>query len=441
MSLGKFSSATGIDDVGDSLHRLAARMYPICRSITGSGVRSTLEILQEFAPFQVHEVPSGTQVLDWTVPLEWNIRDAWIKGPDGRIIVSLHHHNLHVVGYSMPFRGTVSLEELRPHLHSIPAKPDVIPFCNTFYQDGWGFCLADRVARELCHGSYEVCIDSTLLPGSLTYGELVLPGETTDEVLLSAHICHPSLANDNLSGLAIAAHVAAYLAKRQHRLTYRIILAPVTIGAITWLAQNGGSVANIKHGLVLALLGDSGGVTYKRSREGTHCVDKVAEYVLGRRGKAHRVVPFSPYGYDERQYGSPGFNLPVGCLMRTPHGEFPEYHTSADNLDFIKEAALENSLDVLLEILSILDRDRTYENLSPFGEPQLGRRGVYRAMADRANGDESEMSLLWVLNQSDGSKSLLDIAEVAGLPFEAIYSSTKMLQSLNLLREVNQIPS
>ena len=424
---------------GKELHQLATRLYPICRSITGDGVRETLAIVKEHVPLRIHEVPTGAQVLDWTVPREWNIRDAYVKDAQGRRVVDFNRSNLHVVGYSVPVRATLTLDELRPRLHSLPDKPDLVPYRNSFYKEDWGFCLSHRQLLALEAGEYEVCIDSTLKDGSLTYGEITLPGfpefagSGKDEVLLSCHVCHPSLCNDNLSGIGVATYLARYLAARPHRFTYRILFLPVTIGAITWLARNQEDLSRIRHGLVLSLLGDAGKMTYKKSRRGNADVDRAAAHVLRHSGKDHAVEEFIPYGYDERQFCSPGFNLPVGCLMRTPHGRYPEYHTSGDNLEFIKPESLEHSLGTALAILEVLEKDARWLNTSPKGEPQLGRRGLYRAMADRGDSDWNEMSMLWVLNQSDGSHSLLDIAERSGLPFATIEGAARALRQHGLL--------
>jgi aminopeptidase-like protein len=442
-SIASLKSILGEERPGASMHALAARLYPLCRSITGKGVRQTLSILREAVPLEMHEVPTGTQVLDWTVPREWNIRDAWIKNARGERVIDFQACNLHVAGYSVPVRATMTLEELRPRLHSLPDKPDLIPYRNSFYKEDWGFCLSHRQLQNLPDGKYEVCIDSTLADGHLTYGELTLPGRTApgsvpDEVLISCHVCHPSLANDNLSGIAVAHALARYLAVTPHRHTYRLLFLPVTIGALTWLARNENNLGRVRHGLVLSLLGDSGPMTYKRSRRGDALVDRAAAHVMGQ--AKGRVEDFIPYGYDERQFCSPGFNLPVGCLMRTPHGRFPEYHTSGDNLAFIKAENLEDSLANCLAILDILERDAVFLNLNPKGEPQLGRRGLYRAMADRTDGDWNEMSMLWALNLGDGGHSLLDIAERSGLPFAVIRKSADVLREHGLLAESGTVP-
>lgn len=433
MDLKGLKTALGENDPGAAMHALASRLYPLCRSITGSGVRQTLGILKETLPLTLSEVPTGTQVLDWTVPREWNIRDAYIKDSRGNRVVDFQAHNLHVVGYSIPVHAKMRLEELRPRLHSLPDKPDFIPYRNSFYKDDWGFCLTHKQLLALKDDEYEVRIDSALTDGNLTYGEITLPGTSREEILISCHVCHPSLANDNLSGIAVAQHLARYLSKVPHLYTYRMLFLPVTIGAITWLARNENDLGRVRHGLVLSLLGDSGPMTFKRSRKGDAAVDRAAAHVLKHAGKGGRVEDFIPYGYDERQFCSPGFDLPVGCLMRTPHGRFPEYHTSGDNLAFIKPENLEDSLATCLAILEVLEHDGVFVNLNPKGEPQLGRRGLYRAMADRTDGDWNEMSMLWALNLGDGKHSLLDVAERSGLPFGNIFRATEALRACGLM--------
>jgi aminopeptidase-like protein len=417
---------------GAEMHALIRDLYPICRSITGDGFRASLRRLAEVVPIAFTEVPSGTRVLDWTVPKEWNIRDAWIADAEGRRVVDFQASNLHVVNYSVPVRAQMSLASLRSRLHTLPAQPDLIPYRTAYYTEDWGFCLAQNVLDQLPEGDYEVCIDSTLADGSLTYGECVLPGSTTDEILISVHSCHPSLANDNLSGMAVAALLARALSREHRRHTFRILFIPGTIGSITWLATHEADVEHIRHGLVLSCLGDPGQSTYKRSRRGNALVDLAASHVLKQAGP-HALLDFVPYGYDERQYCSPGFDLPVGCLTRTPNGRFPEYHTSADNLDFVTVQALEDSLATTLAIVEILEHDAIYLNLNPKGEPQLGRRGLYRNTGGTTPVG-FEIALLWVLNFSDGRHSLLDIAERAALPFSTIRGAADVLQGVDLLR-------
>jgi aminopeptidase-like protein len=410
-------------------------LFPICRSITGDGVRKSLDILGTDVPMEVYEVPSGTKVLDWTVPREWNVHDAYIADVDGRRVVDFGRSNLHLVGYSIPVRGRFTRAELDEHHHSIPERPDVVPYRTSYYHETWGFCLSDAQRQALRDAEYDVVVDTTLEHGALTYAEAVLPGvDDSAEVLLTTHVCHPSLANDNCTGMAVLAEVGRMLSEIEHRYTYRLLFIPATIGAITWLARNESRLDRIRHGLVLAGLGDKGPLTYKRSRRGDATVDRVAAHVLMHSETPHRLIDFSPYGYDERQFCSPGFDLPVARLGRSPNGEYPEYHTSADDLSFIDSDALGASLRAVLEILEVLEGDQTYRNTAPKGEPQLGRRGLYRRMGG-PHVEDAQLAMLWVLNQSDGDRSLLDIAERAGLPFRAVRGAADVLVEHGLLIE------
>ena len=418
------------DEAGRQMHALAAVLYPLCRSITGDGFRETLRRLQPQLPLAVREVASGTPVFDWTVPREWNIRDAWVKNSRGERVIDFQKHNLHVVNYSAPVKQTMTLAELKPFLFSLPDQPDLIPYRTTYYQETWGFCLPHRQLLALKEDNYEVCIDATLAPGHLTYGEYFLPGRTTDEVLISCHCCHPSLADDNLSGIALAVQLAQRLAQQPRRYSYRFLFIPGTIGAITWLALNQEATKSIKHGLVLTCVGDPGKSNYKKSRRGDAEIDRAVLHVLKHSGQPYGVIDFFPYGYDERQYCSPGFDLPVGCFMRSQHGQFPEYHTSADNLDFIRPEALGDSFAKATAVLDVLEGNKTFLNLSPHCEPQLGKRGLYGVAGTDV------MAMLWVLNFSDGQHSLLDIAERANLPFGLIARSAQALVANGLLKEV-----
>ncbi len=418
---------------GTGMHELVRRLYPVCRSITGTGNRESLAMLAETIDLTVHEVPSGTPVFDWNVPPEWTIREAWIKDPAGTRIVDLETHNLHVVGYSHAVHQTLTREALMPHLHSLPDHPDWIPYRTSYYEETWGFCLPDRLKASLQPGPYEVMIDAELAPGSLTYGEAVLPGTTEETFLFSTHICHPSLANDNTSGMAVATHLIRHLSGLDHRYTYRFLFIPGTIGSITWLALNPEAAGNIRHGLVLSCLGDAGCPHYKRSRRGDAEIDQAVSHVLRHGSAQHAIQDFTPYGYDERQYGSPGFNLPVGLFTRSPHGTFPEYHTSADNPEFVQPEALADSLRLLLETLAVIEENAVFRNTNPMCEPQLGRRGLYASLGGANDRQEAQLALLWVLNQSDGSHSLLDIATRAGLPWHRIATAARNLQACGLL--------
>lgn len=433
------SNLTDYETVGLQLHELATRLYPICRSNSGDGIRDTLTILNEIIPLKVHEVPTGTKVFDWEVPQEWNIRDAYIRDKDGVKVVDFQNSNLHVVNGSLPISQSMPWSKLKPHLHTLPEQPDLIPFRTNFSKRDWGFCLSQNVYDQLDAAgeqTYEVVVDSKLCDGYLTYGECYLPGKVEDEVLFSSHICHPSLANDNLSGLTIAGRLGHWLSTLPDRhYSYRFVFAPATIGAITWLAQNVGHLGRIKHGLILSLLGDSGHSTYKRSRFESATIDRVVEHVLSVSGQDFDIRNFAPYGYDERQYCSPGINLPMGCLMRTPDGEFPEYHTSADNLDFIKPAALADSFGKCVNIVEILENNKTFINLHPQCEPRLGRHGLYESLPADADRAQFQHAVQWVLNLSDGHHSLFDIAARSHMDFSVLADAAQQLAQCKLITE------
>jgi aminopeptidase-like protein len=431
--VGLTSAELDVERSGVEMHSLAAELYPIPRSLTGDGVRRTLARLGELIPLEVREVPSGTEVLDWTVPPEWNVREAYIRDPEGRRLADFAQCNLHLLGYSVPVDRRMQLSELREHLFTLPEQPDLIPYRTSYYNENWGFCLRHRELESLRDGEYEVRIDASLEGGALTYGECLLPGERSEEVLVSCHVCHPSLANDNLSGIVVATFLARALQERPRRHSYRFLFIPGTIGSITWLARNQEAVGHIRHGLVLTCVGDPGDPTYKRSRRGDAEIDRAVEHVLRHSGGGYEVQDFFPYGYDERQYCSPGFDLPVGCFMRTPHGRFPEYHTSADDLELIRPEHLADTLSKVLAVFDVLERDGTYVNLSPKGEPQLGKRGLYDAIGGAADRRTEQMAMLWVLNQSDGGRSLLDIAERAEMPFAAVARAAELLEAHGLL--------
>lgn len=422
---------------GQHLYDLIEKLYPIPRSITGDGVRQTLSVISEVIPLQISEVPSGTKAFDWEVPMEWNIRDAWIKNSKGEKIIDLKQSNLHVLNYSIPVNKKVELAELKEHLFTLPDQPELIPYRTSYHNLNWGFCLPHKQFEELKDETYEVMIDSSLKPGSITFGEYFIEGSTKEEVLISTHVCHPSLANDNLSGIAISAFLARLLSQQNTRYSYRFLFIPVTIGSITWLSRNEAETSKIKHGLVLTLLGDSSNFHYKRSRLGNAKIDQIVEKVMQDFGKPHKLIDFSPYGYDERQYCSPGFNLPVGRLTRKPHGEFPEYHTSADNMDFVKPAKLFESLQLISTIIEVIETNKSFLNLNPKCEPQLGKRGLFKKVGGASKTKDFHMALLWMLNYSDGEHSLLDIAKLSGLKYNMLLEASKRLMDVELLQELN----
>jgi aminopeptidase-like protein len=422
---------------GRELYDFASSLYPICRSITGDGVRRTLQLVGQRLPLKLHEIPSGTRVFDWEVPLEWNIEDASVTDGQGRRVVDFREHNLHIVSYSEPASVSLSREELMPRLHTLPEHPDWIPYRTSYYRRTWGFCMRHVDRERLSAGTYRVQIKSRLARGSLTYGEALIPGRTHEEVLFFAHVCHPSLANDNTSGISIASALGAWIASEPRRYTYRLVFAPGTIGSLCWLKRNESRLHRVRHGLILALLGDPGPLTYKMSRRGAAEIDSAAQYLLPRIDSTSRIIPFSPYGYDERQLCSPGFNLPVGRLTRSVNGGYPQYHSSADDLSLIEPECLEQSYEACKRIVTVLEEDGRYINLSPKGEPLLGKRGLYGTVGGR-NPAEREHALLWVLNQSDGSQSLLDIARRSGLDFEVLREAAAALESAELLEPASR---
>lgn len=435
-SIEDFTS--GQRSIGHEIYELAAALFPLDRSLTGDGVRQTLALVAKHLPLQIHEVPSGEQVFDWQVPQEWTIRDAWIKDPSGRKRIDYRACNLHVVGYSHPVHTVLPLAELKKRIFTLPDQPDLIPYRTSYYSETWGFCMAHRDFEALEDGDYEVLIDSEIRDGHLTYGEFYHRGETADEFLLSAHVCHPSLANDNCSGIALLALLGRHLESMKTRHSYRIVMAPGTIGAITWLARNEDRARYIKHGLVVSCVGDAGGPIYKTSRRANAMIDRTMRHVFSHLPEAlaarAKIIDFSPYGYDERQYCSPHFNLPVGLIQRSLFATFPEYHTSADNLDFIRPQHLAASYEIVTTAIDIIENDARYVNMNPKCEPQLGRRGLYSAIGGNKDTPQRQMAMLWMLNMSDGQHSVLDIAERAKMPFRVLHEAARMLVDYDLLK-------
>ena len=371
-------------------------------------------------------------MFDWVVPREWNLRAAWIDGPGGNRVVDVADSPLHVLGYSVPVDRVVSLGELRDHVFTHREEPDWIPYRTSYWKEQWGFCMSRRQLDSLEEGDYHVMIDADLEGGSLTSGEVSIPGETEAEFLLSTYICHPALANDNLSGIVLLWSLARTLGMQQLSHTYRLLWSPGTLGPLCWLARNFERLDRVQHGLVVSCVGDPGPQRYKCSRRGDSPVDRAATYVLSRAAESI-VMDWQPTGGDERQYCAPGFNLPVGTLSRTPHGLFPEYHSSADDLTLVTPEALASSFETALEIIDIVETNSRYRNLSPYGEPQLGKRGLYQSVPDGTN---PEAAYLWLLNLSDGTHDLLAIAERSGLPFAAVREAAATLVTHELLEPV-----
>jgi aminopeptidase-like protein len=422
------------ENVGREMHELITKLFPICRSITGNGVRETLKKIQTHIPIQINEVQSQTKVFDWTIPKEWNIQDAYVIDPNGKKIIDFKNSNLHVVSYSIPIHKKMELSELKPHIHTLSEMPNTIPYLTSYYNEDWGFCMSYNEFTKLQEGEYEIMIDSTLENGSLTYGEFLKKGEVEDEVLLTCYICHPSMCNDNLSGTALITFLAKHLENIKTKLSYRFLFIPETIGAITWLSKNEQNLHKIKHGLVATCLGDSGSSTYKKTRDGNNEIDKIAKYVLENSKQDYTIIDFFPLGSDERQFSSPKFNLPIGSLIRTLYGKFPEYHTSDDNLNFVKAENLEDTFSKYSQIIYIIENNVKYLNLNPKCEPQLSKRGLYRQLGSQKISGQSQLAMFWILNQSDGENSLLDISIKSKLDFSTIKQIADKLVDHNLLK-------
>ena len=435
MSLSYLESESYLQNLGPEMYGLVSELYPICRSITGNGVRRSLDVLKQYIPLEIHEVPTGTKVFDWMIPKEWNIRDAYVKDSKGNKVIDFRKSNLHVLNYSIPVQKKVSLQELKEHLFTIPEHPEWIPYRTSYYDENWGFCLSHRDFQKLKEDNYEVYIDSKLHSGHLTFGEYFIKGQLSDEVLISTHICHPSLCNDNLSGITLTTFLARELSNTRQEYSYRFLFVPGTIGSITWLSLNESNLSQIKHGLVVACVGDPGRFTYKRSRQGTAIIDRAVQQVLRDSAHDYEVEDFFPYGYDERQYCSPGINLPMGCLMRTPHGRYVEYHTSADNLNFVQPQYLDESFSIYTSVFYVLENNKTYLNQNPKCEPQLGSRGLYNKIGGDVESKSKQLALLWVLNLSDGTNSLLEISERSNMRFDLIKGAADILVEHDLLIE------
>jgi aminopeptidase-like protein len=423
-----------LDDSGSAMHRLVAELFPICRSITGDGLRQTLLILQRYVPLTIFEVPSGTKVFDWTVPKEWNIRDAYIVDGHGKRVVDFRNNNLHVLGYSIPVNKIVSLAELQEHLYSMEDQPEAIPYVTSYYKERWGFCISHSARQRLAEGTYRVVIDSDLKNGFLTYGELIIPGESEREVLLSTNICHPSLGNNELSGPVVTTFMAKWLAGQPRRYTYRILFIPETIGSLTYLSMHLDSMKrNTVAGFNVTCVGDEGTFSYLPSRDGATLADRAALNILRHEHPDYIHYSYLDRGSDERQYCSPGIDLPVVSIMRSKYREYAEYHTSLDDLGFVSSSGLQGSFAALRDCVELLERNRMYQ-ATCLGEPQLGRRGLYPTLGTRDSSRQVD-DLMNFLAFADGTSDLIDISDRLGVPVQRLYPIAGILMNAGLIVE------
>jgi len=425
------------NNIGIEIYSFIEKLFPICRSITGNGTRKTLELIKQHIPIEINDIPSNTKVFDWNVPKEWNIIDAYVKNSKGEKIIDFKISNLHILQYSISIHKKIFLDELKNHLYTLEEYPNWIPYKTSYYQENWGFCMSYKQFQTLEDDEYEVFIDSTLENGSLTYGELFFKGEIEDEILFSTYICHPSMCNDNLSGVSLLTFLAKTLIDKKTKYSYRFLFIPETIGAISWLAKNENNVHKMKYGVVATCVGDSGQLTYKKTKQGNTLIDKIVEKILVDSRDSYEIVDFFPTGSDERQFSSPGFNIPVGSLVRTLYGKFPEYHTSADNMDFINSKSLQDSFTKYNSIIHVLENNVIYKNQNPKCEPNLGKRKLYDLIGANKELPSNSNSIFWLLNQSDGNTSLLEIATKSNISFIDIKNMADILVSHDLLTIVN----
>ena len=423
--------------VGQDMYRLCEKLFPYCRSITGDGVRRTLRALQELCPeMEIHEVPSGTQVFDWTVPKEWSIRDAWIKDSKGNKVLDFHQNNLHVLGYSLPMDRKMSLEDLLSLIYTQPDQPDAIPYVTSYYKERSGFCMSQQAKDALVDDTYHAFIDSELKDGSLTYGEIVIPGESDEEIFLSTYTCHPSMANNELSGPAVSIYLAKWLQSLpKRRYTYRLIYIPETIGSITYLSKN---ITHLKRHVVagynISCVGDDRTFSYIPSRSGNTLADRAAKNVLHFHYPEYKAYSFLDRGSDERQYNAPGVDLPVACICRSKYGEYPEYHTSKDNLELISPSGLQGAYEVYRQCIEALEENCVYQ-VQCLCEPQLGKRGLYPTISQKGSYDDVN-AMVDFIAYADGKNDLIEISNIIGVPVRRLVDIAARLRENGLIKEV-----
>lgn len=420
------------------IERYFDRLWPICRSITGNGLRQSFKILSELIPLKLTEVVTGTPVFDWVIPNEWNIKEAYIITPEGNKIADFSINNLHVVNYSTPINKEISYEELKNHIYTIPRLPDAIPYITSYYREKWGFCMSQNEFEKLPKtGMYKVVIDSELKPGSLTYGECILKGETEEEVLFSSYLCHPSMANNELSGPLTLSFLYTLIAAIPNRkYTYRFVIVPETIGTIAFLTNNKEAlIKNVKAGYVITCCGTDKPFVYKKSRQENSISDLLAEHLLKHSKSEYEIIDFDPIGSDERQYCSPGFNLPVGSLMRSKYHEYQEYHTSLDNKKLISFEALVNTIQMYFNIVEALELNHCYKNTIMFCEPNMGKRNLYEDLSGALTMPEQLTTRMRLINYMDGNNSLLQFSEKYNLNILNLKHEVKQLLNKGVLEK------
>lgn len=420
------------ENYGEKMYNFVEELFPICRSITGKGIEQTLNYIQKRIPIQINKVPSGTKVFDWKIPKEWNINDAYVMDMKGNKIIDFQQNNLHVVGYSTPIDKEVTLEELQEHLFSIENQPNAIPYITSYYKERWGFCLTHNQRIELKDEKYKVYIDSELKNGNLTYGELIIKGQSDEEVFLSTYVCHPSMANNELSGPAVTTQLVEWILQKPRKYTYRIVFIPETIGSITYLSKNYKEMKNnIIAGFNITCVGDDNSYSYVESRYGNTLTDKVILKILQQNDIEYDRYSFLQRGSDERQYCSPGIDLPVASLIRSLYGRYPEYHTSLDNLDFISPDGLQGAYDLLKQCLELIEYNENYR-IKCFCEPQLGKRGLYPSLSTKESGKQVR-DMMNFIAYSDGNNDLIDISNIIGVPIIKLYPIIEALRDCDLI--------
>ncbi len=426
--------------VGDEIFQLATRLFPINRSLTGNGVRETLRIIQELLPeLKTYEIPSGTSVFDWVVPDEWNVREAWLEDPDGLRVADFSRHNLHLVGYSIPVDMQLSLVELQDYLHSLPEQPDAIPYITSYYSPHWGFCLSHNNRIKMKPGTYHAYIDASLQPGSLTYGELILPGQIEKEIFLSTYICHPSMANNELSGPCVTTYLAKWLSELpDRRYTYRIVYVPETIGSIAYLSRHLDHLRqNVVAGFNVTCIGDDRCYSFLPSREGDTLSDRAALHVLKHLAPNFKRYTFCDRGSDERQYCAPGVDLPIATIMRSRYGDYPEYHTSLDDLTVVTSPGLEGGFNALKKAIEAIENDARPKS-TVIGEPQMGKRGLRPTVGTKSSFNVAQRTMMNLWVYSDGKRSLLEIADVIGVPIWELVPIYERLKQHGILENENE---